>query len=25
LKDMTTGEQKLVTPDELIALMQNHQ
>lgn len=25
LKDMTTGEQKLVTPEELIALMQNHQ
>ena len=25
LKDMATGEQKLVTPDELIALMQNHQ
>ena len=25
LKDMQTGEQKLVTPDELIALMRNHQ
>ena len=25
LKNMTTGEQNLVTPDELIALMRNHQ
>ena len=25
LKNMTTGEQNLVTPDELVALMRNHQ